>query len=106
MARRNTRAIQAGDAGRDLANRDVLQITGTTAGPGGTRVEVRRLTGRDPATGQARWSAPFQLPAPLPGHRTPRSPTRPPSTPRWAARSTPPTSWSTASATGRACTSR
>ena len=63
MARRNTRAIQAGEDGRDLANRDVLQITSTTAGPRGRHAEVRRLTGRDPATGQARWSAPFQIPA-------------------------------------------
>jgi conjugative relaxase-like TrwC/TraI family protein len=61
MARRNPRAIQAGHPGRDLANRDVLQITSTTANPA-SRVEVRRLTGRDPHTGQARWSAPFQVP--------------------------------------------
>ena len=63
MARRNTRSIQAGEDGRDLANRDVLQITRTTAGPRGRHAEVRRLTGRDPATGQACWSAPFQIPA-------------------------------------------
>ena len=31
--------------------------------PRRNRVEVRRLTGRDPATGQASWSAPFQVPA-------------------------------------------
>jgi conjugative relaxase-like TrwC/TraI family protein len=58
MARRNTRDIQAGHPGRDLANRDILQITSTTA----SRVEVRRLTGRDPRTGRACWSAPFQVP--------------------------------------------
>jgi TrwC relaxase/AAA domain len=63
MARRNTRAVHAGRPGRDLANRDVLQITGITSGPGGRRAEVRRLTERDPDTGQARWSAPFQIPA-------------------------------------------
>ena len=63
MARRNTRTIHAGEDGRDLANRDVLQITSTTAGPRGRQAEVRRLTGRDPATGQPRWSAPFQIPA-------------------------------------------
>jgi ATP-dependent exoDNAse (exonuclease V) alpha subunit len=62
MARRNTRAVRAGHAGRDLANRDVLRVTRTTAGPGGTRAEVVRLTGRDPATGQPRWSAPFAIP--------------------------------------------
>ena len=63
MARRNTRSIQAGEDGRDLANRDVLQITRTTAGPRGRHAEVRRLTGRDPATGQACWSPPFQIAA-------------------------------------------
>ena len=63
MARRNTRSIQAGEDGRDLANRDVLQITRTTAGPRGRHAEVRRLTGRDPATGQACWSPPFQISA-------------------------------------------
>ena len=67
--------------------------------------EVRRLTGRDPDTGQARWSAPFQVPAPLPGRpRHPRLRDHR-STPRRAAPSAPPTSWSTGSATGRACTS-
>ena len=43
MARRNTRTIQAGEDGRDLANRDVLQITRTTTGPRGRHTEVRRL---------------------------------------------------------------
>jgi hypothetical protein len=62
MARRNTRAIQAGHRGRELANRDVLRITKITPGPGGSLVEVRRLAGRDPRTGKARWSAPFQVP--------------------------------------------
>ena len=61
MARRNTRAIQAGQPDRELANRDVLQITHHRR-PDGSRVEVRRLTGRDPATGQACWSAPFAVP--------------------------------------------
>src|SRR6266568_1986703 len=60
MARRNTRTIQAGEADRDLANRDVLQII-TADGPG-NRVEVRRHLGRDPATGETRWSASFWLP--------------------------------------------
>ena len=63
MARRNTRSIQAGEDGRDLANRDVLQITRTTTGPRGRHAEVRRITGRDPATGQACWSPPFQISA-------------------------------------------
>ena len=63
MARRNTRTIQAGEDGRDLANRDVLQITRTTTGPRGRHAEVRRLTGRDPTTGHPQWSAPFQIPA-------------------------------------------
>jgi hypothetical protein len=60
MARRNTRAVQAGHRGRDLANRDILQITRITADS--PRAEVRRLTGHDPDTGQARWSEPFQVP--------------------------------------------
>ena len=60
MARRNTRAVQAGEDDRDLANRDVLQIL-TVGGPG-NRVEVRRHLGRDPATGESRWSASFWLP--------------------------------------------
>jgi hypothetical protein len=58
MARRNTRAIRAGQEGRDLANRDILQITSTS----GWHAEVRRLAGHDPDTGQARWSQPFQVP--------------------------------------------
>jgi len=62
MARRNTREVRAGQDDRELANRDVLQIISTTAGPGGARAEVRRLTGRDPATGEACWSASFLVP--------------------------------------------
>jgi conjugative relaxase-like TrwC/TraI family protein len=60
MARRNTCITRAGQDERALANRDVLQIT--SAGGLGGRVEVRRYLGRDPATGVARWSAPFGLP--------------------------------------------
>ena len=60
MARRNTRAVQAGNPSRDLANRDILQITSIT--PGSPRAEVRRLSGHDPDTGQARWSEAFQVP--------------------------------------------
>jgi hypothetical protein len=52
MARRNTRAIQAGHRGRELANRDVLRITKITPGPGGSLVEVRRLAGRTCAPGR------------------------------------------------------
>jgi conjugative relaxase-like TrwC/TraI family protein len=59
MARRNTSTIEAGDDGRDLANRDVLQIL--AAGGPGDRVQVRRLLGRD-VGGQVRWSASFWLP--------------------------------------------
>jgi len=61
-ARRNDRAVRAGQAGRELANRDILRITATTAGPRGTHVEVRRHLGRDPATGEVSWSAAFRLP--------------------------------------------
>jgi hypothetical protein len=60
MARRNTRAVQAGEDDRELTNRDVLQIL-ATGGPG-NRVKVRRYLGRDPATGESRWSASFWLP--------------------------------------------
>ncbi|HVB44053.1 MAG TPA: MobF family relaxase [Streptosporangiaceae bacterium] len=59
MARRN---IRTAHPGRELTNRDVLQITSTAADLGGLRAEVRRLLGRDPATGEARWSEPFQVP--------------------------------------------
>jgi hypothetical protein len=57
MARRNANRIEAGQPGRALANRDILRITGTN----GMLVEVRRLTGRDAATGRELWSAPFRL---------------------------------------------
>jgi hypothetical protein len=62
MARRNARPIRAGDAGRELANRDILQILTTSADSDDLHVQVRKLTGRDPVTSQARWSAPFQVP--------------------------------------------
>ncbi|HXZ69826.1 MAG TPA: hypothetical protein VEH31_03010, partial [Streptosporangiaceae bacterium] len=60
MARRNTRLTQPGHDGWELTNRDILQIT-RSPGRGG-RVQVRRHLGRDPATGAARWSAPFNVP--------------------------------------------
>ena len=59
MARRNNHALQAGNQGRALANRDILQVAGITAD--GTRAQVRRLT-HDPDTGQVRWSQAFQVP--------------------------------------------
>jgi TrwC relaxase/AAA domain len=62
MARLNARPVQAGTAGRELANRDVLRIISTSADPDDLRVEVRRLAGRDPVTGEPRWSARFQVP--------------------------------------------
>ncbi len=62
MARRNTRTAHTDHPGRELANRDVLQIISTAADLGGLRAEVRRMLGRDPATGEVRWSAPFQVP--------------------------------------------
>ncbi|MGH3393499.1 MAG: AAA family ATPase, partial [Streptosporangiaceae bacterium] len=62
MARRNARPGQPAHPDRELTNRDVLQLTSTAAGPGGTRVEVRRLTGRDPGDGRPCWSAPFTVP--------------------------------------------
>ena len=64
MARRNMRAIRAGQEDRQLTNRDVLQIVGpvAVAGAAAIRVEVRRWLGRDPVTGELRWSEPFQVP--------------------------------------------
>jgi AAA domain len=61
MARANLNAIHAGERGRGLANRDILRITSTS--PAGVKyhVQVERLTGRDPDTGQDQWSAPFLL---------------------------------------------
>jgi hypothetical protein len=60
MARRNASQISAGQAGRTLANRDILRIVSTEAGTAGLLVQVERLTGRD-AAGQELWSAPFLL---------------------------------------------
>ncbi|HUZ50910.1 MAG TPA: MobF family relaxase, partial [Streptosporangiaceae bacterium] len=62
MARRNACPGHPASPSRELTNRDVLQVTSTTAGPGGTRAEVRRLTGHDPETGRPCWSAPFCVP--------------------------------------------
>ena len=59
-ARRNDHAVTAGQDGRGLANRDILQLTGTFAGPCNARVEVRRLLADEPRP--QRWSAPFFLP--------------------------------------------
>ena len=61
VARQNER-ILAGEPGRRLANRDVLRIDAWEE-IGEARVAlVRRLTGRDPRTGEAGWSAQFELP--------------------------------------------
>ena len=61
VARQNDR-LEAGEAGRRLANRDVLRID-SWAEIGEARVAlVRRLTGRDSRTGEVKWSAPFELP--------------------------------------------
>ena len=64
MARRNTHAIRAGQHGRDLANRDILQITAIPAD--GMHAQVRRLTGHDPGTGQALLVAAVPGPKALP----------------------------------------
>ena len=61
MARRNARPGQQDHPDRELANRDILRVISTTAGPDGTRVEVQRLTGRNPGTSQPTWSAPFTV---------------------------------------------
>ena len=57
VARKNDRTVTAGEPGRWLANRDVLRVDAVT----GTMVAVRRLRSRHPDTGQAIWSAPFDL---------------------------------------------
>ncbi len=62
VARQNDR-IQAGEPGRRLANRDVLRIDAWDE-IGEARVAlVRRLTGHNQRTGEAEWSATFELPA-------------------------------------------
>ena len=106
MARRNTRTIQAGEAGPGTGQP-------RRAADHHAPRPARRQPRRGPPPDRPR---PGHRPGPLVGAvpgaragtwpRTPPWPTRPPSTPRWAAPSTPPTSWSTVSATGRACTSR
>jgi hypothetical protein len=59
-AQQNAR-IEAGEAGRRLANRGLLRIE-TWADRSGERVAlVRRHTGRDAVTGQVSWSARFVL---------------------------------------------
>ena len=61
VARQNAR-IRAGEPGRRLANRDVLRIEAWDE-VGEARIAlVRRMTGRDPLTGEVLWSAPFELP--------------------------------------------
>jgi hypothetical protein len=57
-ARRNDRAIEAGTPGRWLTNRDVLRVEAADQ----RTVTVRRLTGRDPLTGERAWTTPFCLP--------------------------------------------
>jgi AAA domain len=62
VARQNER-IDAGEPQRRLANRDVLRIDAWDE-IGEARVAlVRRIVGRDPVTGKATWSAPFELSA-------------------------------------------
>jgi len=65
MARRNSHAIRAGRQGRDLANRDIVQITGISGD--GAHVQVRRLTGHDPDTGPGSLVAAIPPAQALPG---------------------------------------
>jgi hypothetical protein len=58
VARRNDRRIIAGEPGRWLTNRDVLQVETVT----GRTVTVRRLLGRDAGSGRPAWTRPFELP--------------------------------------------
>ena len=104
-ARRNNRAISAGQNGRDLANRDILQIT---AQPPGRAATASRSA--------AFWTATRHRGSPAGRRRsacrggtwpvTPPSPTPRPRTQRSAAPPTPPTSWSTGWPTGGPCMSR
>jgi hypothetical protein len=57
-ARKNDRRIVAGQPGRWLTNRDVLQVQAVS----GTAVTVRRLAGRDQDSAAPVWSGPFELP--------------------------------------------
>jgi conjugative relaxase-like TrwC/TraI family protein len=60
VARQNA-PIWVGADGRTLANRDVLRIEAWDEIGEERAALVRRLTGRDPVTGEARWSVPFVL---------------------------------------------
>lgn len=61
IARQNERIV-AGEPGRRLANRDVLRIDRFEEIGEEQVAVVRHQVGRDPVTGDARWSAPFELP--------------------------------------------
>ena len=52
ICRRNDHRLEAGEAGRALANGDILRIEAIT----GSGLMVRRLLGADPATGQRRFT--------------------------------------------------
>jgi conjugative relaxase-like TrwC/TraI family protein len=60
VARQNA-PIWAGTDGRTLANRDVLRIDARDEIGEEHVALARRLTGRDPVTGEMRWSVPFEL---------------------------------------------
>jgi conjugative relaxase-like TrwC/TraI family protein len=60
IARHNER-IQAGEPGRFLANRDLLQFEAWAQRRGERVAVVRRRTGPDPRTGQPSWTPVFQL---------------------------------------------
>jgi hypothetical protein len=60
-ARKNEHII-AGEPGRRLTNRDVLQFIAWVSRGRARSAMVRLHAGRDPATGQVSWSAPFELP--------------------------------------------
>ena len=99
VARKNNRRIIAGAPGRWLTNRDVLRIEAASRAhrhrPPPGRPE-RRRAGR---YGRRRSSCRRPISSAIAIWRT-----RPRRTPRRAAPWTPATSWSTGSATGRACT--
>ena len=57
VARKNDNNLQVGEAGRTLANSDLLRVEAI----GEHEMTVRHLTGHDRQTGQWSWSAPFAL---------------------------------------------
>jgi len=60
MARKNDNSFATDPWGGAITNRDLLRISRVDPAITGL-VDVQRLTGREPSTGQEQWSAPFVL---------------------------------------------